>query len=198
MNQSLAERKAAIRQAGLAARQAQVDKASVSQRITNAVMALPQYQAAHRVMWYIDVRDEVRTRLALTDALASDKGIVIPYCVEGELELFLLESMEELATGMYQILEPKAGLRHVESKKVIIQDIDLVLVPGVAFDAHGSRLGHGNGYYDKCLASVRAETPLVALAFQCQMFDEIPMQDHDICMDKIVTEANVYQCNGRG
>ena len=127
-------------------------------------------------MWYVDVRDEVRTRHALPDALASGKRIVIPYCVAGELELFHLESMNELETGMYSILEPLAELREVAPKRVDVSALDLILVPGVAFDARGGRTGHGKGYYDKLLENARPETPLVSLAFECQMFDEIPMQ----------------------
>ena len=78
-----------------------------------------------------------------------------------------------------------------------VGDLDLILVPGVAFDDRGGRTGNGKGYYDKLLENAKAETPLVSLAFECQMFDEIPMQDHDIFMDKVVTEAKVYDGIGR-
>ncbi|MGB7328389.1 MAG: 5-formyltetrahydrofolate cyclo-ligase [Rubripirellula sp.] len=194
---SLSDRKNEIRKAAHAARKDQADKESVSQRITDRVMAMPEYRSAKCVMWYVDVRDEARTRHALPAAVASDKKIVIPYCVDGELELFLLESMDELEVGMYKILEPREDLRGVAAKNVDVKDLDLVLVPGVAFDAVGGRTGHGKGYYDKLLENARLETPLVSLAFECQMFDEIPMQDHDIYMDKVVTEEKVYDGKGR-
>ncbi|EMI16969.1 5-formyltetrahydrofolate cyclo-ligase [Rhodopirellula maiorica SM1] len=71
------------------------------------------------------------------------------------------------------------------------------MVPGVGFDARGGRTGHGKGYYDKLLENAKPETPFVALAFECQMFDEIPMQGHDIFMDKVVTEKRVYEGIGR-
>jgi 5-formyltetrahydrofolate cyclo-ligase len=193
----LSLRKAEIRQAAHAARKAQADKDGVSQQITARVIALPQYQSASCVMWYVDVREEVRTRHALPEALASGKRIVIPYCVDGQLQLFHLESMEELETGMYKILEPRAELRDLAGKQVEVQELDLILVPGVAFDARGGRTGHGKGYYDKLLENAPRQTPLVALAFECQMFDEIPMQEHDIFMDKVVTEARVYDGIGR-
>ncbi len=193
----LAARKTEIRTAAHAARKAQADKDAVSQKITDRVMALPEYQSANCVMWYIDVRDEARTRAALPAALHSDKQVVIPYCVDGELELFHLESMDELETGMYKILEPREDLRQVVGKQVDVKQLDLILVPGVAFDDRGGRTGHGKGYYDKLLQNAKRETPLVALAFECQMFDEIPMQPHDIFMDKIVTEDKVYQGIGR-
>ncbi len=195
--QQLSERKQEIREAAHAARRSQADKDTLSQQITARVIGLPEYQSAHCVMWYVDVRAEARTRHALPDALASGKKIVIPYCVDGELELFHLESMDELETGMYKILEPRADLRDVASKRVPVQQLDLILVPGVAFDARGGRTGHGKGYYDKLLENARPDTPLVALAFECQMFDEIPMQVHDIYMDTVVTEAQVYEGLGR-
>lgn len=193
----LAERKNEIRSAAHEARRNQADKETVSEQITDRVMRLDEYQSAGCVMWYVDVRAEARTRQALPQTLESGKRIVIPYCVDGELELFHLESMDELETGMYKILEPREDLRGVESKRVSVKSLDLILVPGVAFDARGGRTGHGKGYYDKLLENARPETPLIALAFECQMFDEIPMQSHDIYMDKVVTESSVYDGVGR-
>jgi 5-formyltetrahydrofolate cyclo-ligase len=196
-SEPLSERKTEIRKAAHAARKQQSDKDAVSERITDRVMELPEYRGAECVMWYVDVRDEARTRHALPTALTGGKRIVIPYCVDGQLELFHLESMNELEIGMYKILEPRAELRQVETKRVDVKDLDLILVPGVAFDARGGRTGHGKGYYDKLLENARPETPLVALAFECQMFEQIPMQDHDIFMDKVVTEERVYEGIGR-
>lgn len=193
----LAQHKTEIRKAAHAARASQADKDRVSQRITDRVTQLPAYESAGCVMWYVDVRDEVRTRHALPEAIESGKKVVIPYCVDGELALFHLEAMSELELGMYQILEPLAELREVAPKRVDVSELDLILVPGVAFDARGGRTGHGKGYYDKLLENAKAETPLVALAFECQMFDEIPMQDHDIYMDNVVTEERVYDGVGR-
>lgn len=193
----LAEQKQQIREQAHAARQALPNKDELSVEVMKRVMSLPEYQSAKAVMFYVDVRAEVRTRQALPEALASSKKIIIPYCVDGELELFHLESMDELELGMYRILEPKAALRTVPEKKIDVVDLDLIIVPGVAFDRRGGRTGHGKGYYDKLLEHARAETPLVALAFECQMFPEIPMQSHDIHMDKVVTEAAAYDGIGR-
>lgn len=193
----LGRRKQEIRTAAHAARKAQTDKDDISKRITDAVLELPEYQNAKCVMWYVDVRDEARTRQALPAAVASDKEIVIPFCVDGELELFHLESMDELSQGMYGILEPREELRDVVAKRFPVERLDLILVPGVAFDAEGGRTGHGKGYYDKLLENARPDTPLVSLAFECQIFDQIPMQSHDIYMDKVVTEERVYTGKGR-
>ena len=193
----LFELKTAIRKQAHENRRAQPEKDSVSSIIVNRFMDLPEYQAAKTIMFYVDVRDEVRTRQALPEAVASGKKIVVPYCVDGELELFWLENMDELELGMYRILEPKNDLRTVESKRLQPTDLDLVMVPGVAFDRNGGRTGHGKGYYDKLLQHARFDAPLIALAFECQMFEKIPAESHDIYMDKIVTQDAVYNGKGR-
>ena len=194
---SVSERKQVIRQQAHENRRRQESKDEISVRIVDRFMQLPDYASAKTVMFYLDVRDEVRTRQALPLALASGKRIVVPYCLEGELELFHLENMEELELGMYRILEPRKDLRTVKEKHLQPEDLDLIMVPGVAFDRNGGRTGHGKGYYDKLLQHARLDAPLVALSFECQLFDEIPCEHHDIYMDKVVTEDAVYQGKGR-
>ena len=193
----LFERKTAIRKQAHENRRQQPEKDAVSERIVRRFMDLPEYEKAGTVMFYVDVRDEVRTRHALPEALASGKRIVVPYCLDGELELFWLENMDELELGMYRILEPKVELRDVAAKRLTPTDLDLVMVPGVAFDRNGGRTGHGKGYYDKLLQHARKDAPLVALSFECQLFEEIPAESHDIFMDKVVTEDSVYVGKGR-
>lgn len=194
----LGERKAAIRKQAFANRKAQEDKDEVSREIVKRFMSLPAYEAAKTVMFYVDARSEVRTRHDLEAALNSGKTIVVPWCNDaGELELFQLESMDELELGMYSILEPKADLRGLPAKQVPVEQLDLIMVPGVGFDREGGRTGHGKGYYDKLMQHARADAPLVALAFECQLFDEIPMQSHDIYMDVVVTEKAAYEGKGR-
>lgn len=195
--QQLRDRKQQIRERAHANRRDQADKEAISERICRRFMELPEYAAARTVMFYVDVRTEVRTRQSLPEALGHGKRIVVPYCVEGELELFHLESMDELAIGMYKILEPRPELRAAPGKPVDVRQLDLVMVPGVAFDRRGARMGHGKGYYDKLLAHARADAPLVALAFECQLFPEIPTQKHDVFMDKIITEQALYAGRGR-
>src|SRR5271154_6054069 len=106
-NDDFQQRKKQIREEAHARRNGQPDKDALSQQICGTFVALPEYTAARTVMYYVDVRSEVRTRHYLQTALTHGKRIVVPYCVEKELELFLLEQMDELAIGMYKILEPK-------------------------------------------------------------------------------------------
>jgi 5-formyltetrahydrofolate cyclo-ligase len=192
------DRKKELREQAHAARNAQPNKDELSRKICETFVALPEYKSAKTVLFYVDVRSEVRTRNYLATALTHQKKIVVPWCNDqGELELFHLAAMEELAIGMYKILEPRPEVRKLPEKIVDVKALDLVMVPGVAFDRRGGRMGHGKGYYDKLLEHARLDTPLVALAFECQMFPEIPVAEHDVFMDKIITESATYEGRGR-
>jgi 5-formyltetrahydrofolate cyclo-ligase len=178
---------------------AQKDKEAVSRTICAAFMGLPAYAAAKTVMWYVDAGSEVRTRHTLPEALTHGKRVVVPYCIveTNELELFHLEDVSELVEGAYKILEPREDLRKLPGKILQPEELDLVMVPGTAFDARGGRMGQGKGYYDRLLARARKDAPLVALAFECQMFPEIPVDAHDVYMDLVITEVGVYSGEGR-
>jgi 5-formyltetrahydrofolate cyclo-ligase len=175
-----------------ARRPKQPDKDRLSRLICAKFAALGEYADAATVMFYMHARSEVRTQPLLTTALDGDKRIVVPYCAGDRLELFWLRAMEELAPGAFGILEPKTELRDRSERKVEAAQLDLVMVPGVAFDAGGGRVGHGRGYYDRFLRHVRPDVLLVALAFECQMFPRVPVQPHDVTMHKIITEKTVY------
>jgi 5-formyltetrahydrofolate cyclo-ligase len=192
-------KKAQIREQARKNRIAQKDKDSVSRQIVGSFMALPAYATARTIMWYVDAGSEVRTRNSLPEALQGGNRIVVPYCIveTNQLELFLLEDMDELAEGAHKILEPRDDLRMQPGKRVAPEELDLVMVPGVAFDPSGGRMGQGKGYYDRLLARVRPDAPLVALAFECQMFLAIPVATHDVFMDLVQTEQKAYPGRGR-
>lgn len=185
--------KRVVRARADANRRRQQDKDRLSRVICAKLAALPQYAAAGTVMFYVDVRDEVRTRHFFPQVRQQGKRIVVPYCVGDRLGLFLLESIDELAAGTFGILEPKSELRQRRDRAVEPEAIDLIVVPGVAFDRRGGRLGHGRGYYDRLLERVRPDTALVALAFACQLFAEVPLEPHDVTMDVVITEEAIYR-----
>lgn len=188
-----------IRELARKNRVAQKNKPELSATICAKFTALPAYATAKTVMWYVDAGSEVKTRKALPAALGHGKRVVVPWCVveTNELELFLLEDMSELVEGAYKILEPKEELRRLPAKRVKPEELDLVMVPGTAFDIRGARMGQGKGYYDRLLSQARLDTPLVALAFDCQIFDEIPVTKYDVFMDLVLTESREIQGRGR-
>ena len=192
-------KKAAIREQARKNRVAQKDKDAISRAICCKFIALPAYQSAKTVMWYVDAGSEVRTRHTLPEALTHGKRVVVPWCVveSNQLELFHLEGLAELVEGAYRILEPKEELRRLPAKMVQPEELDIVMVPGTAFDLRGGRMGQGKGYYDRLLSRARPDAPLVALAFDCQIFDEIPVADHDVFMDLVLTETREIKGKGR-
>jgi 5-formyltetrahydrofolate cyclo-ligase len=187
--------KTALREQARKARVAQKDKLEHSTAIVDKFFALPAYKSAKCVMFYVDAGSEVKTRHKLAEAIAHGKKVIVPWCVveTNELELFHLEDVSELVEGAYKILEPKDELRGLPAKRVEAKDLDLVMVPGTAFDRRGGRMGQGKGYYDRLLANARPDAPLVALAFECQVFDEIPVAPHDVFMHHVLTEQNHYE-----
>ena len=149
-----------------------------------------------------DCRSEVRTRHALPAALASGKTIVVPYCTvddfgANKLGLWRLESMDELVVGNWKILEPPRDRWGEPGKEFQPEQLDIVIVPGVAFSRGGGRMGNGQGYYDRLLDRVRPDCPLVALCYECQLFDDLIVGPHDVFMDTVVTEAATYHGQGR-
>ncbi len=191
------------RQLGYKARDNQRNRQQLSQAICQTFVEQSAYQQAQWVMWYVHCRSEVRTLPALAQALSTQqKNFVVPYCTkdkqgERQLGLWWLESVDELMPGTWGILEPPKSRWHEKAKQVDPEQLDLIMVPGVAFDHLGGRLGNGAGYYDRLLSIVKPETVLTGVCFESQMLPEIEMQDHDVFMDYVITENRIYQGKGR-
>ncbi len=191
-----------MRRAAYDARNAQEDKDRVSELAVATLMGLPEYKAAQTVLWYLDCRSELRTRHALPAALASGQRVIVPYCTvddrgDNKLGLWWLKELGELVVGKWKILEPPRERWGEPGREMRTDEMDLVIVPGVGFGRDGARMGNGQGYYDRLLESVRPDCPLVALAYECQLFDNLIVSAHDVFMDKVVTESAVYEGRGR-
>ncbi len=186
------------RRAGYDARNAQTDKDKLSRIICEKFISQEEYQNADTIMWYVHCRSEVQTQHALSQCLRSNKKIVVPYCTvnqQGEpcLGLWLLKDMRELIPATWGILEP--DWKQGKTRLFALSDIELIMVPGVAFDSKGGRLGNGVGYYDRLLSQLSPETFLTGICFQSQIMDQIEMEPHDVPMHRVITETEVYQCN---
>jgi 5-formyltetrahydrofolate cyclo-ligase len=193
----LLDPKATMRRAAYDARNAQPDKDQISEIAVASLVKLPEYEAAQTILWYIDCRSELRTKHALPAALSSGKQIIVPYCTVDEagankLGLWRLERMDEMVVGKWKILEPPHERWHESGKEYQSEQLDLVIVPGVAFSRTGGRMGNGQGYYDRLLSNVRADCKLIGLCYESQLFDDLIVSPHDVFMDKVVTELATY------
>ena len=137
----------------------------------------PLFLAAQTVLLYWSMPEEVDTH-ALIRKWSERKRIVLPRVCGEELELRLYDP-ERMVPGYRGILEPAEDALPVPDA-----EIDLAIVPGLAFDRAGHRLGRGKGYYDRLLP--RLHCPKLGLAFPCQVLDEVPIEAHDVALDGII------------
>jgi len=169
------------------------DSARAGRLAANALIDLELTRRAKRIALYAALPYELPTRL-LFDAVVEKAGAaLLPRTVNPlGLEFFAVERWEDLRPGGFGVLEPRA-----EGAAVRLTSGDLVVVPGVAFDAEGYRLGHGKGYYDRAFASELGDSPtLVGFGYEFQIVDAVPHDHRDRRMDAIVTDQRVRDCSG--
>lgn len=156
-----------------------------SKLIAEKVTSHPNYQQADTILAYIDAKGEVQTKPIIEDAWSKGKKVAVPKVHGDIMKFYLISSYEELEPGNFGILEP------VENCEVIINILEntVVLMPGVAFDMKGNRIGYGKGYYDKYFSKY-PETYKIALAFSMQIVPEIPADEFDIKANCVITEKN--------
>ena len=167
------------------------ERASRSAAITEKLLSLEAVQKARTVFAYAAMEDEVQTEPLIASLLDRGKRVAIPLVIgKRAMEAALVPSMDAMETGAYGILTVRAERREILAP----QEIECVIVPGVAFGLDGSRLGMGGGYYDAFLP--KAERAVrVAAAFQCQISEDIPSLPYDCGVDWIVTEQGVFKAN---
>jgi 5-formyltetrahydrofolate cyclo-ligase len=168
------------------------DRTRFSASITRSLLALDAYRRARKVMAYMTFGSEFMTETFLRDALRQGKTIVLPRIdrIQDRLQLHgVCEFERELAAGPWGIREPRPDMCRVAE----LSAIDFILVPGLGFTVRGDRLGYGRGYYDRLLADRGPRTALVAAAFSAQMVDRIPVGEHDIPVDVVITEEATYR-----
>lgn len=158
-----------------------------SSAIVKRLLRLEEYAMAKNVMFYMGVNKEVKTEEAAKAALEAGKNVAVPVTdlENGRIMPVKLKSLGDLRPGAYGILEP------AERNEVDAKSIDIVLVPGVAFDSDGNRIGYGLGFYDRFLRNISAKK--IALAYEMQIVDRVFATGNDVAMDAIVTEKRVIR-----
>ncbi|MBO6209475.1 MAG: 5-formyltetrahydrofolate cyclo-ligase [Schwartzia sp.] len=186
-----AGQKRELRKRMLAARRAltEAERAAYSAKITEKLLSHSAVTQAQKIFAYAAMQDEVQTKPLLSRLLNMGKKVAVPWIIgKHVMEAALVPSMDALEVGAYGILTVQEERREILPP----QELDCVIVPGVAFGMDGVRLGMGGGYYDTFLP--KAERAVrIATAFQCQLTDDIPRLPHDCGVDWIITEQGVFK-----
>lgn len=151
------------------------DLMAMSVAAVNRLESMEQWQQAERVLLYASMADEVNTR-DLIYRYQGKKKIYLPVVMGKEIEIREYRGEAEMAIGAYGISEPTTERYDGE--------IDLAIVPAIAMDLHGNRLGHGGGYYDKLLSRLKCST--IGLIFPFQLLDSVPTEPHDVRLGGVV------------
>jgi 5-formyltetrahydrofolate cyclo-ligase len=187
------DEKTRLRKEVAARRDAESGREEKSAAIGRRLAALDAYAAARVVAWFVGVKSEVVTRPMIAAALGGGRTVAVPWVDGGEIRLCRIDALSELAPAPFGLLEPPVELKSDRSRSVPATAVDFFAVPGLAFDLRGGRLGHGRGYYDRLLGRARPDASRTALAFECQLVETVPMTTTDLRVDRIVTEAAVYE-----
>lgn len=152
---------------------------SASEKLGDLFAENPLYLQAKTIYGYLPYNQEVRTVPMLQRALDEGKRVAVPKCYGDEMRFIYLEDLSQVEKGYCGIPEP------IADGPVANDPTALVLMPGLAFDARGQRMGYGGGFYDKFLAA-EPEHPTLALCYAFQMVDEIPTEEYDIPVDCVL------------
>lgn len=161
-------------------------KGKKTRAIMKKLFSLKAFKKAKCVMFYVSKDYEVDTHEMIDEALCMKKRVAIPVTIREEKRLVISELKsrhEDLIMGHFNIHQPAEG----KLRPLGIDEVDLVLVPGIAFDRHKHRLGHGHGYYDRFLGNLPPDTMTIGLAYDFQVVPTLPRHSFDIPVKKIIS-----------
>lgn len=155
------------------------ERARLSAEACDHLRQLPEWRTAQTVLLYAALPDEVATQALIAEAAAAGKRVLLPVVQGEELELRIYTGDENLREGAFHIAEPEG------KAFTAFDEIELAVVPGVAFTHKGHRLGRGRGYYDRLLPQLTVALK-VGLCWPFQLLDDLPHEPHDIMMDLVI------------
>lgn len=164
-----------------------------SEDIAEILFNLNQYGNSNFIFSFISFKDEVNTHEIIKNSINNGKRIGVPVTIPKTRELLVSELMDfdkELELGYYNILAPKEEYTRIVSP----EQVDLVLVPGVAFDRRGYRVGYGGGYYDRFFNKLKKGIIKIGLCYNMQILPQVPIDSYDIPVDYIITEKGLTVC----
>ena len=162
--------------------------------ITDKLLNLDCIKNAKNIMLYLDFNNEVSTDSLIKKLLNLGKIVSSPITLKEERKLIpsqITDLKNGIQYGAYNIRAPKPEC----SPAITIKDLDVIIVPAVAYDKNCYRLGYGGGFYDRFLENLRKDAVTIGIAFDLQIFDEVPKEAHDAQLDYIVTESRILTPN---
>ena len=153
--------------------------------ILDKLIRLPEFKKAQTILFYASIDGEVDTFEIMKRAQTMGKAVALPMILKNEKVLYpkLIKDLEnDLEMGPYHIPQPVE-----KTQSLPLTELDLVLVPGLAFDKTNQRLGRGAGYYDRFLKLLPVKTPKIGLAFDFQIFDSLPFEENDFPVTSVIT-----------
>ncbi len=163
-----------------------------SKIIIDKLMNTEEFKKAENLMVFLSFDNEVYTFDLIEKAINMGKKVIVPYTVKDTCEIIptLLNNIEEdLEISSYGYMEPRKD----KIQPILEENIDLTVVPGLAFDINMNRIGFGKGYYDRYLIKTKKEAKNIAIAYDYQVLEEIPSEFFDVKMDYIITEEKIYK-----
>ena len=158
-----------------------------SRKIKKRLFSLKEFNKAHTILFYYSKGSEVETEEMMEEALRKGERVLLPKVREREIYLGEIKGLEkDVEKGSFGILEPKETYR-----KTTPRGIDLVILPGIAFDLKGERIGYGEGYYDYFLKKIPKRILLIGLAYDFQVIKNISGKKHDRRVSKVITETQI-------
>ena len=154
------------------------EKANQSAYICDCIIKHKEIKAQKMVALFLSLPDEPYTDTMLSQLSKLCKVVVPKVC--GDVMQFYPYLPESMSKGVYGIYEPETGL------PVSVADIDVVVVPGVAFTRNGARLGRGKGYYDKYMSQPGFKAYKIGICYNCQVVDELPFEEHDVLINEVI------------
>lgn len=165
------------------------DRERLSRSAAARVLAMPEVTSAGTVLVYASLPEEVDTATLISALAQAGRVVAVPrVCGPREMTLHRITSLDELAPGACKIREPGS-----DAEAILPETFDVVIVPGVAFDRSCQRIGFGGGFYDTLLPRLRPGAFTVGLAFDEQLVDDIPCEDHDLPLNALVTPTSLYR-----
>lgn len=149
------------------------------------------YKNSKVIFTFVSMKSEVNTHNFIKHALKDGKIIGVPKIESKQkgMEVFRINSLKDLKVGFFDVLEPIEGCPKINN-----DEIDFIVMPGLAFDREGGRIGYGGGFYDRFQLSLNKKVDRIAVAYSIQIFDKVPMNELDVYIDGIITEEEFIIC----